>query len=307
MLHKTCATLSFSFHALLTGSHFLGLTCSHLSEKEAEKQDSLSTPWCNGPLLTLEGSLAQQAALQRVRATCGWHLFFALKRKSTCPQHALPPCGPSPAAAWSCANKSTAYGLLKYWSGGRGSNQRTSEKMTSFPNVWKNKGGVPQESASNNKQSGRMRTLCLDIEFSRLSFANDVVSFALTSVFPPSQPLQASILDLHSGALSMGRQFVNIYRWGGSPCLVCVSFGCLCGTEKKQTLCPASRVKFSKYIFYQNMASVINLDVSPREPSSSGRVSKTTLIHHYLQEGAARTIRHFACSPSLPSGPPPLI
>lgn len=25
-------------------------------------------------------------------------------------------------------------------------------------------------------------------------------------------PLQASILDLHSGALSMGQQFVNIYR-----------------------------------------------------------------------------------------------
>lgn len=25
--------------------------------------------------------------------------------------------------------------------------------------------------------------------------------------------LQASILDLHSGALSMGKQFVNIYRW----------------------------------------------------------------------------------------------
>uniref|UniRef100_A0A8C5GZI0 Urotensin-2 receptor 2 n=1 Tax=Gouania willdenowi TaxID=441366 RepID=A0A8C5GZI0_GOUWI len=30
-----------------------------------------------------------------------------------------------------------------------------------------------------------------------------------------SQPLQASILDLHSGALSMGKQFVNIYRYFG--------------------------------------------------------------------------------------------
>uniref|UniRef100_A0A3B5AF02 2-oxoglutarate and iron dependent oxygenase domain containing 3 n=1 Tax=Stegastes partitus TaxID=144197 RepID=A0A3B5AF02_9TELE len=28
----------------------------------------------------------------------------------------------------------------------------------------------------------------------------------------------ASILDLHSGALSMGKQFVNIYRWESTPC-----------------------------------------------------------------------------------------
>lgn len=64
---------------------------------------------------------------------------------------------------------------------------------------------------------------------------------------PLPKPLQASILDLHSGALSMGKQFVNIYRWGCSPCLVCISFGCfLWNRTKKQTLCSASQVKFSE-------------------------------------------------------------
>lgn len=49
-------------------------------------------------------------------------------------------------------------------------------------------------------------------------------------------PLQASILDLHSGALSMGKQFVNIYRCISS---LCHSFCSLRAVMKVFVLCVA--------------------------------------------------------------------
>ncbi len=46
-----------------------------------------------------------------------------------------------------------------------------------------------------------------------IDFLPNIDCFFFESVFIPLCCVQASILDLHSGALSMGKQFVNIYKW----------------------------------------------------------------------------------------------
>lgn len=98
----------------------------------------------------------------------------------------------------------------------------------------------------------------------------------------PSLPLQASILDLHSGALSMGQQFVNIYRWTSCPCLLWVFFF---GWEhnRKADMTPRITNEIVRNKIHSNMVPVINLDASPWELSSPGWVSESPLIHHHLQ------------------------
>lgn len=89
--------------------------------------------------------------------------------------------------------------------------------------------------------------------------------------------LQASILDLHSGALSMGKQFVNLYRWESLPCLVLLPV-CTAGI-RSCIIC-----KICRNVFFTKNDSVINLYASPCELSSSGLVIQRTFIHHCQQK-----------------------
>lgn len=107
--------------------------------------------------------------------------------------------------------------------------------------------------------------------------------------------LQASILDLHSGALSMGKQFVNLYRWESLPCLVLLHV-CTAGI-RSCILCKICR----------NVCdSVINLYASPCELASWGLVIQRTSIHHCQQKPILFGSSAALCpSPSLIT--PPLI
>lgn len=184
--------------------------------------------WSNKRIVHLLGRAGRnnlEAYCCPATSGCPWHaLCFGLRLQQT----------------WLPANRRTVYGLLSYLSKERRSNRGTSEKKT-----WKNT-AVSQRSwqAITNKGQSKVahekategqywplkqQPCCVwihtvNINNPQLSFHFQFLVFLC--------PLQASILDLHSGALSMGKQFVNIYRWGGASCLsLCLHSVYICGND----------------------------------------------------------------------------